>query len=257
MASTPRNQLHRVEIRVRRTGHIPRGFTLSELLVVAGIVAVLVALLMPALARWREQARRVQCLVNLRTLTCAWLTYAGDNRGRLCGATAGPVGRRGFHDWVASDASDEALRAGVLWPYVRAVGAYRCPNDDVNATHTYAINSWLDGEGPPAPGEPTAARTLSRVRHAGETFVFLERLDGGGTNDHSFVVPPYPAEDWADAPALELHRGAGLVSFADGHAIVWAWLVPREWHVPGHRPALDADLRQAQRWVGHEPYPPQ
>ena len=178
---------------MRRTRDISRAFTLAELLVVVGIVALLVALLLPAMAGAREQAHRVACLANLRTLTCAWLMYAGDNDGRLCGATAGVAGRNGFHDWAAAGETEEALRAGVLWPYLRSAGPYKCPNDAVNATHTYVINSWLDGEGPPAPGEAVAARTLARVHHGSETFVFLEHLDTGGTNDKSFVVPPYPA----------------------------------------------------------------
>src|SRR5207253_5238058 len=138
---------------LRCARHKPSGFTLPELLVVTGLVALLISLLLPALAKSREHARRVQCLANLRTLTCAWLTYANDNRGRLCGATAGAVDRDGFHDWVAAGPTGEGLRAGVLWPYVQSEDPYKCPNDDVNATHTYVINSWLDGEGQPAPGE--------------------------------------------------------------------------------------------------------
>ena len=243
---------------VRRFHDISRAFTLAELLVVIGVVALLVALLLPALAGAREQAHRVACLANLRTLTYAWLVYAGDNGGRLCGATAGATGRNGFHDWAAAGETEEGLRAGVLWPYIRSAGLYKCPNDEANATHTYVINSWLDGEGPPAPGEATAARTLARVRRGSETFVFLEHIDAGGSNDKSFVVPPYPAEDWTDTPALGLHGRVGMVSFADGHAAVWTWLVPHEWHVPSHDsgPGEDADLKQAQRWIGHEPYPP-
>ena len=50
----------------------------------------------------------------------------------------------------------------------------------------------------------------------------------------------------------------GMISFADGHAVVWEWLVPREWHHPSPMPRTfkDADLLQAQRWIGHGPYPP-
>jgi prepilin-type N-terminal cleavage/methylation domain-containing protein len=242
---------------VRPSRYKARGFTLTELLVVLGISAVLLSLLIPAVAGSREQARRAHCLANLRSLTWAWLAYAGENRGRLCAASAGTSDRSDFHDWVAAGDSADALRLGVLWPYVRDVRPYRCPGDSVNANHTYVINSWLDGEGPPAPGEWLPASTLARVRQASETLVFLERVDAAGTNDHSFVVPPYPAEDWVDTPALGLHGRVGLVSFADGHAIVWTWLVPHEWHIPGHPAAgEDADLRQAQRWIGHGPYPP-
>ena len=242
----------------RRRG--PRcGFTLVELLVSVGVIAVLVALLMPVLSRARDHAQRVACMSNMRTLTTAWLQYADSHRGRLCSAVPRAIGYPGFHDWVAAGADEQSLRDGVLWPFVNGTGVYRCPADQVNTSHTYLINSWLNGEGPPAPGEAAPARSLSRVRNASETFVFLEHLDPSGCNDRSFKVPPYPSEDWTDLPALGLHGRAGLISFADGHVIVWNWLTPADWHRtdpdPGTGMKIDADLRQAQRWIGHGPYP--
>src|SRR5271168_3283906 len=72
---------HRV---IRRRLFGSRGFTLTELLVVIGIIAVLIAILMPALSAAREHARRIKCMSNMRQMTAAWIMYANVNKGHFC-----------------------------------------------------------------------------------------------------------------------------------------------------------------------------
>ncbi len=116
-----------------------RGFTLVELLITVGIIAVLIAILLPALSRAREMAKRVEDLSNLRQLTSISIMYAGENRGAL------PVGRR--VTWVFDD---YVWFNGNTWQILRQWGASK----PIAACTSIRDSDVYFGYGDPISGSP-------------------------------------------------------------------------------------------------------
>ncbi|MEA2711512.1 MAG: hypothetical protein QOF78_4113 [Phycisphaerales bacterium] len=111
-----------------------RGFSLIELMVVIGIIAVLVGLLLPTLQQARVQARSVQCKSNLRQIGQALLIYGNDWKGWVYPPGLG-----------ANKPPDERWPVHVFKPAVWNPPVMKCPSDalDMAEEHSYLLNNHL------------------------------------------------------------------------------------------------------------------
>lgn len=239
-----------------------RGFTLIELLVVIAIIAILAAMLLPALAKAKLKAQGIQCMNNGKQLTLAWRLYADDNKDILLWAGVGkPTDTTGYNGptplnrptWCggqlgdANDATnyDFIVNSPLYYFAGKNRMLWKCPADQstsggvprtrsISMSQVFGTGEWLDGS---LNANQTAWRTyekLSSIMIPTKTFVFIDEHPVS-INDGAFAVdckdnPPgatgaQAAKNSAivDYPS-STHGGGCGITFADGHAEIHKWV---------------------------------
>jgi prepilin-type N-terminal cleavage/methylation domain-containing protein len=197
-----------------------RGFTLIELLVVVSIIALLISILLPALSKAREQAKRAVCVIRLKGLTTAWHLYAMNNNGALCQPSNRVIDREQY-GWIrgsiAQQDQETTIKNGTLWPYAQDLEVYRCPTGMPGEKITYAMFHAMGSTMKPA--DWPVCFTMGQIKRPSGRSVFID--EGAISVDGYDTVYTRPA--WWDLPLVR-HSNGETLSFADTHAEYWKWV---------------------------------
>ena len=246
-----------------------RGFTLIELMVVVAIIAILAAILLPALAGAKKKGQATFCMNNLRQLQIGWTLYADEHDQQLApNADGTSSGKDSDHpSWVAGwmrtdlesggkyDSTNIDLLVGTNYAQFGSIGAYtkdpriyRCPADKSMVTiegiahprvRSMSMNCYMNGKGVWQRPDFNTFRTTADLTAPSDTWVLIDEREDS-INDGDFAVEMKQTYGIVDYPAT-YHNGVGALSFADGHAEFHKWVEPTTAPVlrPGEHLPLD------------------
>ncbi len=203
----------------RRSPGVQRGFTLIELLVVIAIIALLAAMLLPALSRAKESARAVQCLNQMRQISLAMKLYADGHNDEFPRSQHSAFAH-GQLPWGRAIAP-ELGRDYVTWTNL-LTGLYHCPSDPRKYAWSYGQNVYfeLNPDDDDYVGSPETWRRTISVPKPSTTI-----LDGENSSSESgsMGADHIMAHFWTSAQEVtdveqRRHRNRSNYNFVDGHA---------------------------------------
>jgi prepilin-type processing-associated H-X9-DG protein len=224
--------------------------------VVIAIIAILAAMLLPALSKAKIRAQETACKNNLKQLQLCWVMYADDNTDHLA---ANLKDSESANTWVPGDVAINPdvtnitlLQQGLLYPYNKSVGIYRCPGDQRPnpqsgqiTVRSYSMNCYMNGSDVGASHDSLTGYfvnvKLSQVRTPPPSLAFVFLDESPNTiDDGQFGLSPAGQNNtvntWLNYPTAR-HNNASGFSFADGHAESFKWLGGLLRQLEGEKPA--------------------
>ena len=227
------------------------GFTLIELLVVIAIIAILAALLLPALARAKLKATEAVCLSNQKQMGLALSLYCTENNDKIIsdGNADGYWNAPATLTWnQTGQTSEQSLTNLTAWlqtpgvdrlyKFAQNIGIIHCPGDTRfkynTPGHGWAYDSYSKPNNlanGPSSGQSGTYTSLASIASPSETFSWREDVDSRGYNEGTWVVQwnstspqaGHPQSfTWVD-PAPMYHGNVSTASFADNHAEAYTW----------------------------------